>query len=120
MDGALALARHVGYENAGTVEFLVGDDGTINFLEVNTRLQVEHPVTEWRFGVDLVELQLRVADGEPLPWPQEAIDMRRDASVIEARIVAEDPAAGWLPSTGEITGFEIGHRVRVDSGTRAG
>ncbi len=120
LDGALALARHVGYENAGTVEFLVGDDGTINFLEVNTRLQVEHPVTEWRFGVDLVELQLRVADGEPLPWPQEAIDMHRDASVIEARIVAEDPAAGWLPSTGEITGFEIGHRVRVDSGTRAG
>ena len=119
-DGALALARHVGYENAGTVEFLVGDDGTINFLEVNTRLQVEHPVTEWRFGVDLVELQLRVAAGEPLPWPQEAIDIGRDASAIEARIVAEDPAAGWLPSTGEITGFEIGDRVRVDTGTRAG
>ena len=117
-EGALALARHVGYENAGTVEFLVGDDGTINFLEVNTRLQVEHPVTEWRFGVDLVELQLRVAAGEPLPWPQEAIEMGGDASAIEARVVAEDPAAGWLPSTGEITGFEIDERVRVDSGTR--
>jgi propionyl-CoA carboxylase alpha chain len=112
----------VRYENAGTVEFLVGDDGTVNFLEVNTRLQVEHPVTELRFGVDLVELQLRVADGEPLPLPrpQEAVDVGRDASVIEVRIVAEDPAAGWLPSTGEVTSFEIGHRVRVDTGIRGG
>ena len=119
-EGALALARHVGYENAGTVEFLVADDGTISFLEVNTRLQVEHPVTERRFGVDLVELQLRVAVGESLPWSQEAIDRRGAGSAIEVRIVAEDPAAGWLPSAGTITGFEIGDRVRVDTGTRAG
>jgi propionyl-CoA carboxylase alpha chain len=117
-DGALALARHVGYENAGTVEFLVGADGTINFLEVNTRLQVEHPVTEWAFGVDLVELQLRVAAGEILPWSQAPI--RPSGHAIEVRIVAEDPSAEWLPSTGEITGFDIDSRVRVDTGVRAG
>ena len=118
-DGALALARHVGYENAGTVEFLVGDDGTINFLEVNTRLQVEHPVTEAAYGVDLVELQLRVAAGEPLPLGQDDIASNGHCA-IEVRIVAEDPAAGWLPSTGEVTSFEIGDDARVDSGVRAG
>jgi propionyl-CoA carboxylase alpha chain len=119
LDGALALARHVGYENAGTVEFLVGEDGTINFLEVNTRLQVEHPVTEMVYGVDLVDLQLRVAAGEPLAIEQR--DSRpRHVCAIEVRIVAEEPSTGWLPSTGELTSFAIDDSVRIDTGVRAG
>ncbi len=122
-DGALALARHVGYANAGTVEFLVGtgqgdDGGTVTFLEVNTRLQVEHPVTEAVTGLDLVELQLRVADGEPLPITQD--DVRIDGHAIEVRLVAEDPSAGWLPSTGTLARFEMSDDVRVDTGVRAG
>lgn len=117
-EGALALARHVGYANAGTVEFLVGADGTVTFLEVNTRLQVEHPVTEAVTGLDLVELQLRVADGEELPITQD--DVCSDGHAIEIRLVAEDPAAGWLPSTGALARFEIGDGVRVDTGARAG
>ncbi len=116
--GALALANHVGYQNAGTVEFLVGDDGTINFLEVNTRLQVEHPVTEAVTGLDLVELQLRSAAGEPLPVGQD--DIHVDGHAIEVRVVAEDPAAGWLPSTGTVRAFAIGDHVRVDTGFRSG
>jgi propionyl-CoA carboxylase alpha chain len=121
--GALALARRVGYVGAGTVEFLVGDDGTITFLEVNTRLQVEHPVTEAVTGLDLVELQLRVAAGESLPLAQD--DVVFDGHAIEARVVAEDPAAGWLPATGKLGAFEIGTEiigdgVRVDTGFRSG
>ncbi|MGI9605366.1 MAG: biotin carboxylase N-terminal domain-containing protein [Acidimicrobiales bacterium] len=113
-DGALALARHVGYQNAGTVEFLVGADGTIPFLEVNTRLQVEHPVTEAVTGLDLVALQLRVAAGEPLGVDQG--DVTIEGHAIEVRVVAEDPASGWLPSTGRIVGFHLAPDLRVDTG----
>jgi propionyl-CoA carboxylase alpha chain len=121
--GALALARHVGYHNAGTVEFMVSDAAggeapTISFLEVNTRLQVEHPVTEAVTGVDLVELQLRVAAGEPLPFGQD--DVRVEGHAIEVRLVAEDPVAGWLPSTGTLERFGFDGGVRVDSGVTAG
>ncbi len=117
-EGALALARHVGYQSAGTVEFLVGEDDTVTFLEVNTRLQVEHPVTEAITGEDLVELQLRVAGGEALRLTQ--ADVRVFGHAIEVRVVAEDPAAGWLPSTGTITDFDVGVGPRVDAGVRAG
>jgi propionyl-CoA carboxylase alpha chain len=115
--GALALASHVGYQNAGTVEFLVGDGGVINFLEVNTRLQVEHPVSEAITGFDLVELQLRVAAGEPLPIEQD--DVVVNGHAIEVRVVAEDPRVGWVPSVGTVTQFDI-DADRVDAGVRAG
>ena len=117
-DGALALARHVGYCNAGTGEFMVGADDTVSFLEVTTRLQVEHPVTEAVTGVDLVELQLLVAGGAELPLRQE--DVRIDGHAIEVRLVAEDPSADWLPSTGRIERFDIAEGVRCDTGVAAG
>ena len=94
-DGAVALAKHVKYENAGTVEFLINDKEEINFLEVNTRLQVEHPVTESVTGLDLVELQIRVASGEQLPSSQE--DITFNGHAIEVRLVAENhPKTGCL------------------------
>jgi propionyl-CoA carboxylase alpha chain len=117
-DAAAAAARAVGYEGAGTVEFLMAPDGSFAFLEMNTRLQVEHPVTEAVTGLDLVEWQIAVAEG--LPLGEAVVDHRIDGWAIEVRLTAEDPAAGYLPATGTLTTFEIPGDVRVDSGVEAG
>lgn len=101
---ALAIARAAGYRNAGTVEFLLLPNGEFVFLEVNTRLQVEHPVTEALTGLDLVELQLRIAMGEPLPIAQ--ADLEWSGHAVELRVYAEDPSRGYAPSTGRLGWFE--------------
>jgi propionyl-CoA carboxylase alpha chain len=118
---AVALAKAVNYQSAGTVEFVVGKDKSFYFLEMNTRLQVEHPVTELITGLDLVELMIRVAAGEKLPFTQEQI--RLDGWAMECRINAEDPFRGFLPSTGRLVKYmpppEV-HGVRVDTGVYEG
>ncbi len=118
---AVDAAQAVGYVGAGTVEFIANPDGSFYFMEMNTRLQVEHPVTEMITGLDLVEWQLRVAAGEPLPLKQEQLSI--DGHALEARIYAEDPDKGFLPSTGRLVHLvppaESDH-VRVDTGVEQG
>ncbi|HWK47430.1 MAG TPA: acetyl/propionyl/methylcrotonyl-CoA carboxylase subunit alpha [Stellaceae bacterium] len=117
---AVALARAVDYRSAGTVEFIVDRDRNFYFLEMNTRLQVEHPVTELVTGLDLVELMIRVAAGEPLPFGQD--DVTLTGSAIEARVYAEDPLRNFLPSIGRLTRYRppTDEHVRVDTGVYEG
>ncbi|MDO5674252.1 MAG: acetyl-CoA carboxylase biotin carboxylase subunit [bacterium] len=117
---ACDLAKTASYVNAGTVEYVMDADQNFYFLEMNTRLQVEHPVTEMITGLDLVEMQLRIASGEPLPFTQR--EVRLQGWAIEARICAEDPGRGFIPSTGMITRYAApkGMGVRVDSGVNIG
>ena len=119
-EAAVNAARAVDYEGAGTVEFLLGADGEFHFLEMNTRLQVEHPITECISGVDLVAEQIRVAAGLPLPFAQEDLSIRGHA--IEVRIYAEDPANSFLPATGPLAIWRPpeGPGIRLDTGVREG
>jgi acetyl-CoA carboxylase, biotin carboxylase subunit len=119
-EAAVRLALGIGYQNAGTVEFLVTPDGGFYFLEMNTRLQVEHPVTEAVTGIDLVRAQLRIALGEPLRWTQEEI--RPQGWAIECRICAEDPSRNFLPTSGKIVRARPpqGPGVRNDWGVETG
>jgi 3-methylcrotonyl-CoA carboxylase alpha subunit len=120
-EAAVAAAKAVGYVGAGTVEFIANQDGTFFFMEMNTRLQVEHPVTEMITGQDLVEWQLRVAAGQPLPLRQEQLEIRGHA--LEARIYAEDASKGFLPATGKLVRLvppAESINVRVDTGIEEG
>jgi len=114
-DAALHLGRALQYRSLGTIEFLLGENGSYHFIEVNPRIQVEHPVTEMVTGIDLVSVQLRLAAGQPFKYAQE--DIITHGSAIEARVIAEDPENGFLPVTGEITFLKEagGPGVRIDS-----
>jgi acetyl-CoA carboxylase biotin carboxylase subunit len=113
-EAALALVKHIGYTNAGTIEFLLDREGNFYFMEMNTRLQVEHPVTEMITGLDMVEMQIRVAAGEPLSVSQK--DIEREGHAIEARIYPEDPYT-LLPVSGRIEYLELPRHkhIRIDS-----
>jgi acetyl/propionyl-CoA carboxylase alpha subunit len=119
-DTAVEIARRAEYKNAGTVEFILAPDGEFYFLEMNTRLQVEHPVTEMVTGVDLVELQIRVAKGESLPMTQEQV--KTNGHAIELRLYAEDPENDFLPATGTLLAYQmpLGKKVRVEDGFAEG
>jgi acetyl-CoA carboxylase biotin carboxylase subunit len=119
-EAAVRVAKSVGYQNAGTVEFLVDKNNNFYFLEMNTRLQVEHPVTEEVTGIDLVHLMLRIASGERLPLKQR--DIQLEGHAIEARITAQDPDRDFAPSTGCITGWRapMGRNVRMETHCYAG
>jgi 3-methylcrotonyl-CoA carboxylase alpha subunit len=120
-EAAIAAAKAIGYSNAGTVEFIAEQEGRFYFMEMNTRLQVEHPVTEMVTGLDLVELQIRVAAGEPFPFAQK--ELKLEGHAIEARVYAEDPERDFLPAPGKVVHVafppESGD-VRVDAGVAAG
>ena len=116
---AVMAARAIDYVNAGTVEFIVGADGSFYFMEINTRLQVEHPVTELVTGLDLVEWQLRIANGEAIP----DVELKQNGHAIEVRIYAEDPSANFLPSSGKLEALRLpspSAHVRIDSGVVQG
>ncbi|MBV9829414.1 MAG: acetyl-CoA carboxylase biotin carboxylase subunit, partial [Alphaproteobacteria bacterium] len=117
---AVALAKAVDYRSAGTVEFIVDRNRNFYFLEMNTRLQVEHPVTELVVGLDLVELMIRVAAGEKLPFTQD--DIKQTGWAVEARVYAEDPLRNFLPSIGRLTRYQTpqGEGIRIDTGVYEG
>ena len=119
-DAAVRAAKAAGYVNAGTIEFLLEKDEKFYFMEMNTRIQVEHPVTEWVTGVDLVKEQIRIASGKPLSYKQEDIHLTGHA--IECRINAENPSKGFMPSPGTITDmyFPGGKGIRIDSAVYSG
>ena len=117
---AIRVAQSCQYRGAGTVEFLVDENGNHYFLEMNTRLQVEHPVTEFITGLDLVEMQIRIAEGHPLTIKQE--DLKINGHALELRVYAENPLSGFMPSTGKLTKYRPPHGegIRVDDGYREG
>ncbi len=115
---AVAAVKAISYEGAGTVEFLLDASGEFHFMEMNTRLQVEHPVTEAITGLDLVELQLRIASGEPLPLTQDDVHLKGHA--IEVRLCAEDVARGFMPQSGTMALWEMPDRIRVDGALESG
>ena len=119
-EAAVLCGRAIGYQNAGTVEFILAPDRSFYFLEVNTRLQVEHPVTECVTGLDLVEEQILIAQGEPLRISQDTV--RFEGAALEVRLYAEDPAAGFLPQSGKIIDWDLppAEGLRVDSGVESG
>jgi 3-methylcrotonyl-CoA carboxylase alpha subunit len=120
-EAAVNIGRAIGYTNAGTVEFILSPSGEFYFIEVNTRLQVEHPVTEMITGLDLVRLQIEIAEGRPLPFSQR--DLKTSGHAIEARLYAEDPANGFLPATGRLHEWRLPETIdglRIDAGVEAG
>ncbi len=121
-EAAVAAAKAVKYVGAGTVEFMLARDKQFYFLEMNTRLQVEHPVTELVYGIDLVEWQLRIAQGESLPLSQDQVLARSSGHAIEVRLCAENPANNFMPQTGQVLAWQVptGEGVRVDHGLKSG